>query len=255
MPRQWWTALWASLGYGLVLLGSLVAAVAYYPQFAQNIGKLKALAPLPVLRNLVSDLESGGLWAYIAGQQFFKGCNTLGTAAAVLFACGAIAGEANRGTLEIWLARPFSRTRLLLERYAAGALALIVPVFLTTWSIPAQMRIFDVPGELSMGLLTRAAVHQSALLLAIYSATFAFSCGGRHPLRIAFGVLFATTLMFALYLVENLTQYSLFRLADVARFMRMADHGLDAGLVGAMFGAAAIFLLIGWRVFTRRIPL
>jgi len=255
MPRPWWTAFWASLGYGILLLGALVAAMAYYPQFAENIGKFKALAPLAVLKNLVGELEEGGLWAYVAGQQFFKGCNTLGTAAAVLFAAGAVAGEANRGTMEIWLARPISRTRLLWTRYAAGAAALIAPVFWTTWTIPLQMRIFDVPGELSYGLLTLAALHQSALLLAIYSVTFACSCNGRHPLRIAFVVLFLTTLQFALYLVEQLTHYSLFRLTDVQHFMAIAKDGLDPALVLPLVGVSALSLGIGWWLLRRRLPL
>jgi ABC-type transport system involved in multi-copper enzyme maturation permease subunit len=61
------------------------------------------------------------VFAYVTGQHFFKGCNTLGTAAAVLLAVGAVAGEAHRGTLEIWLARPLSRRRILSERWVQGA--------------------------------------------------------------------------------------------------------------------------------------
>jgi ABC-type transport system involved in multi-copper enzyme maturation permease subunit len=62
-------------------------------------------------------------------QHFFKGCNALGGMVAVIFAMNAVAAEAQRGTLEIWLARPLSRRRLLLERWAAGAIWLSLPVF------------------------------------------------------------------------------------------------------------------------------
>lgn len=255
MPRPWWTAFWASLGYGLILFGALAAAIAYYPRFLANIGSLRSLAPLPVLRSLVGDLESGGLWAYVAAQQFFKGCNALGSPAAALFACGAIAGEANRGTLEIWLARPLSRARLFAVRYAAGALALVVPVFLTSWSVPWLCGLFDVGGTVPLALLTRAAAHQSALLLAIYSITFALSCAGRHPLRIAFVVLFVSTAMFALYLVERVTHWSLYRLTDVKVYLAIERAGaLDMALVGPMLAASAVAVVFGWLIFRRRLP-
>ena len=42
---------------------------------------------------------AAGVSAYVTAQHFFKGCNTLGAACAILFAFGAIAGEAHRGTL------------------------------------------------------------------------------------------------------------------------------------------------------------
>jgi hypothetical protein len=255
VPHPWRLAAWAALGYGAVLFGSLALAILYYPQFLQNVGSFRALAPLPVLKDLVGAVETGGLWAYVAGQQYFKGCNSLGAPAAALFACGAIAGEANRGTLEIWLARPLSRLRLYAVRYVAGALALCLPVFATSWSIPWLMQVADVKGELSYALLTRASVHQSALLLAIYSLTFALSAAGRHPLRIAFWVLFATTAMFALYLIDRVTHWSLFRLTDVHAFLRIQRSGaLDPVLLGSMLAASALFAGAGWFVFRRRLP-
>ena len=116
MPHLWRTTAWRTLGHFLVLGLALFAALMYFPTFAENIGKYRDLVPIPALKDLVGQLEEGGLWAYVAGQHYFKGCNTMGIAAAVLFACGAVAGEAQRGTLEIWLARPVTRTRLLLER-------------------------------------------------------------------------------------------------------------------------------------------
>jgi len=39
---------------------------------------------------------------YISGQHFFKGCNTLGTAAAVLFAVGAVAGDVCGRIRSVW---------------------------------------------------------------------------------------------------------------------------------------------------------
>jgi hypothetical protein len=256
VPRLWHSAFWGAFGYGLILLAMLVPAVAFYPKFAENISSLRALAPLPVLQTLVDELEAGGLWAYIAGQQFFKAANTVGVAAAVLFAVMGPALEAQRGTLEILLARPYSRTRILLERYAAGALAVTVPIFLTTWSVPAQLAYFGIEERLPWELLTLASVHQSLLLLTIYSVTFALCAAGRHPIPIAFTVLFLTTLQFGIYMVQNWTHWSLFRLTDVQRFMDIEhDLALDLSRVLPMAAVSALFLLLAWWLFRRRLPL
>ncbi len=256
MPRLWYSAFWGAFGYGLILFVMLVPAVAFYPQFAQNIGSLRALAPLQVLRDVVDQLEGGGLWAYLAAQQFFKAANTVGVAAAVLFAVMGPSLEAQRGTLEILLARPLSRTRILLERYLAGALAVTVPVFITTWTLPAQLAYFGIEEHLPFELLTLASAHQSLLLLAIYSLTFALSAAGRHPIPIAFTVLFLTTLQFGIYMVQNWTHWSIFRLTDVPAFMDIEhDLALDPNRTLPLVAVSALFLALAWWLFRRRLPL
>lgn len=246
-------ALWRGLFLALVLELMLVPAVLYWPQFEVNIGKLKSLTPLPVLKQLVGTLESGGVFAYVAGQHFFKGCNVLGAVAAVLFAMGAVAGEAHRGTLEIWLARPVSRTRLLGERWLQGALSLCLPVILTTLTIPPLLARIDIESRLSPYLW--AALHQCLFLLCIYALTFLWSCAGRRPLAIAMGMLFLTILQFALYLVEHATHWSMIRLMDIEVLMRIqARGGLDARLVGAMAGFTALCFVLSHAAFRRRVP-
>ncbi len=98
-----------ALAYLLLLEAMLAAAILYWPNFEENVGALKLMAPIDMLKDMVDTLAQGGIEAYVTGQHFFKGCNTLGTASAALFAAGAVAGEVHRGTLEIWLARPFTR--------------------------------------------------------------------------------------------------------------------------------------------------
>lgn len=255
MPRLWRSSLWRGIGLFLVLFVSLFAAVLYFPTFAENIGKYSKLVPIPALRELVGQLEEGGLWAYIAGQHFFKGCNTMGVAGAVLFACGAIAGESQRGTLEIWLARPVTRTRLLLETYAAGALSVIVPVFASSLTVPLMLSVKQIEIDFAPRLLWLASLHQSALLLAIYSLTFFFSTIGTQPTRIAFLIMFAAMIEFSFYMIERLTDFSLFRLTDVQRFLELQDSGqLDLRIVLPLLTISVGLLgLSVWR-FGRRLP-
>jgi ABC-2 type transport system permease protein len=253
MGRALRSTLGRAVGFFVVLELMLIPAVLYWPEFARHAKQLRAMAPLPVMRDLVDTLEQGGVFAYVTGQHFFKGCNTLGTAAAVLLAVGAIAGEAHRGTLEILLARPVSRARVLTERFLAGAIAVAAPVVATTLTIP--MLLERVGQTLPYGPLLLAAVHESLLLLALYSVGFFLSAISRAPLGIAFGLLFFTIFQFAIYLVERLTHWSLFRLADVERFLFIQQNGrLDLRVVAPLAGVVVLGYVASLIAFRRRTP-
>lgn len=244
---------WRTLGYFVVLEGLLVAAILFWPRFQENLDALKGMAPMQVLQDLVDTIDQTGVVAYVNGQQFFKGCNSVGTAAAVFLAMGAVAGEAHRGTLEIWLARPFSRRRILTQRYAAGALALVLPVLASTATIPWLLGY--VGEELDLGPLLLCAAHQSLFLLAFYSLTFLYSCASSKPAQIAFVVLMASTFQFAIYMIQDVSRWSIFRLTDVLTFGRIYDaRALDAGSAIGLAAVSAIAFELSQRVFARRTP-
>lgn len=232
----------------------LVAAILYWPSFRENLGSLKAIAgPMPMLQDMLAEIEETGVLAYATGQHFFKGCNTLGLAAAVLFAVGAVAGEAHRGTLEIWLARPFSRTRLLTERYVAGALALGIPIFVSAATIPLLVELVDEQVELGAMLL--CSIHEWVFLMTIYGLTFLLSTLGSHPTRITLLVLFLSTFEFAIYMVKVVTDWSYFRLADIKTFVDVARTGrLDAGILLPLLAAVVVLYVVSLFAFRRRVP-
>jgi ABC-type transport system involved in multi-copper enzyme maturation permease subunit len=253
--RRLLTGLPASmLGYFVLLEAMLVAAILYWPNFEENVGALRAMAaPIPALVDLVSQIEETGVLGYVTGQHFFKGCNTLGGAAAVLFAAGAVAGEVHRGTLEIWLARPFTRTRLLTERWIAGALALAIPVFASAATIPLLVRQVDEYVELWPMML--CSIHEVVFLLGLYSLTFLLSTIGSRPTRITLVVLFLSTFEFAIYMVKQVTHTSLFRLADIEVFVRITDErAFDWGILGGLLGFVVACYVASVVLFQRRVP-
>lgn len=243
----------ASLAFAVILEVMLVAAIRFFPNFEEHFETLRILAGISSLQGIMTQIEEGGVVAYVVAQQFFKGCNTLGTAAAVLFAVGAVAGEVHRGTFELWLARPYTRARILAERFAAGAVAVVLPVFLTSATIPPLCA--GIGEEVLLWPMLLCAVQQSALLLFIYSLTFLFSALGSNPTRIALGMLFCSTFSFAIYMIEVVTHYSIYRWTDVEVFLRIAtDQKLPWGKLGTLLGASALCGVAALAALRRRVP-
>lgn len=254
MSRQTRSYFLRSLAFGVVLQAMLTPALIWWPSFAENIGSLKSLAsPIPFLRKGLDMIDQTGVTGYVVAQHFFKGCNTLGVTAAVLLAMGAVAGEAHRGTLELWLSRPVSRTRLLSERFAAGLVAVALPVFATSASVPWLLGF--VGETMAWDDLLRCSVHSALFLGAVYGVTFLLSALGNDPVRIAFAMLFLTIFEFATYMVKTITHWSLFRLVDIETFVgitlrKALDPGVELGFATATLACYAASL---W-VFHRRVP-
>jgi len=165
----------------------------------------------------------------------------------------AVAGEAQRGTLEIWLARPLSRRRLLLERWFAGAFWVSVPILVSTATVPFLGSLVEESFDLWRLLL--CAAHQSIFLLAIYSLTFLWSTASSNPLAIGFSMLLAAIAELSLYMIERLTHWSAFRLADVGVYQSIYDEGKLPWPITLSLAAVSIAsVLIALRVFARRTP-
>lgn len=245
--------LWMGLAYFAVLEALLVAAMLYWPQFAKNLEHLKTLIPLDVLREMADRIDESGASAYVHAQHFFKACNALGGLVAVLFAMNAVAGEAQRGTLEIWLARPLARRRLLLERWSAGAFWISVPILVSTATVPFLGSLVDESFGLPRLLL--CATHQCLFLLAIYSVTFLCSCASSNPLAIGFSMLLAAIAELSLYMIERLTHWSVFRFADVGIYQGIYDEGwLPWRITLSLAALSVVCVLVSLRVFARRTP-
>jgi ABC-type transport system involved in multi-copper enzyme maturation permease subunit len=246
--------LFTLLGYTLVLELMLAAAILYWPNFRDNLGAVKLLSkPLPVLGDIIAQVESMGVAAYVVGQHFFKGCNVLGAAAAALIGAAAVAGEAQRGTLEIWLARPVTRLRLASERYLSGQAVIWLGVFLTTLTIP--LLLTQVDEIMRLDRLMLCALHQCLFLGAVYSITYLISCASSEPMRISMGVLFFMIFQFGIYMVKTVTHWSVYRLADIEVFHHiLVDGVLDWGIAGPMLAINLAGFLGGYVFLKRRCP-
>ena len=253
MRRELRFYFFASLFYAVVLEALLAGAILFWPDFKKNTSALQAMMPVQFLKDIVGTVAKGGVGAYVCLQQYFKGCNMLGAVAAVLFAIVAVAVEAQRGTLEIWLARPLSRKRILTERFVAGALATCLPVFATSLSIPWLLGFVDE--RLAVRPLMLAALHQSIFLLAVYAITFLCSSVSHQPMRIVFVMLVLTVFEFSIYTVKEMTHWSLLRLSDLDVYQRIFnENALDLRIVAPLLAVSALCYAASLYAFERRVP-
>ena len=106
-----------AVGLGLILWGSLMPIV--YEAFKDQIGKLFASGNMP---QQFAQFGGGDLFS-LPGAVALGFIHPIAVALTLVFALGfpvaAIAGERQRGTLEVILARPLSRRRLYLTMLAA----------------------------------------------------------------------------------------------------------------------------------------
>ena len=128
-----------------------------------------------------------------------------------------------------------------------------MPVFVSSYTIPALLTRVDQ--TMAWGDLTRCSIHMSAFLGAVYSIAFLWSSLGSEPLRISFVMLFASILTFAIYMVETITNYSLYRIVDIEVFMGIVmKNQLDWRYVGPMLGVSALLYVLSLKAFQQRLP-
>jgi len=85
--------------------------------------------------------------------------------------------------------------------------------------------------------------------------SFLWSCHSSEPMRISFVMLFISVMIFALYLVEGVTHYSLYRLVEIKVFMRIiTKDAMNWTLLAPMLACTAAAYGLSVRAFLKRVP-
>jgi ABC-2 type transport system permease protein len=242
---------WKSLAAAALLEVHLVIAIRYFPDFEQNLDAIRKIVPFEPFRKVIDATAKRGFDGYLALQHFFKATNTFGTFAAVFFGMGAVAGEVERRTIELLLSRPISRTRILATKYVAGALGLLLPLFLVTATAIPLARTIDEP--VAAGPLFLQAVHSGLFLLALYSLTFALSTAMSDSARVAYLVLGVSVIEFSLLVLREASAVSYYKLVDISVLLQIVatdrlPWATDLGMAAA---SAALFAVAVVRFRTR----
>lgn len=165
---------------GLVLVVGLYLPL--YPSIGGNPEFLSILESMPpeLINALNYDQITTGA-GYTLGTVHGLIAFVLLTIAAVGWGTAAIAGDEERGTLELTLAHGVSREQLVLERLAAIVVKLVT---LVAW-VSLLIVILNVPSELELSVGGIAAGGVSLLGISLVTATFGLLAGALTGRRIA----------------------------------------------------------------------
>lgn len=245
--EQWWKVVLCTL----LMQAHLIICVIYFEDFDREQETIRKLVPFEFLKKSIDAFMKLGFDGYVGFQHFSKAANTFGTFAAVFFAMDAVAGEVERRTMEHLLSRPISRGRILLTKYAVGAVGLMLPLLLTT---PTVIPMAQWVGEsIQLWPLFLQTLHSCLFLLVFYSLTFLLSTCMSQALLVGFLVLGFALIQFALLIVRGASHFSIYKLSDVNLLVEIIAKGrIDWRIEGLLVAISAALLGASlWR-FKRR---
>ena len=185
VTRSLWDGRRSFGGFAAYIVLLVAAIVSIYPSLGHNPALTKLVQSYP--GTLKAFIGFGGVVDYTSGigylgiELFSLMLPALLTAAAVAAGSRAIAGEEEQQTLDLLLANPISRRRLVLEKAAALVALLVLLSVVTFGSLAASTALAGV--DVTLAHLA-AATTQTALFALLYGA-IALAVGaatGRHSL-------------------------------------------------------------------------
>ena len=238
--------LWWALGLG----GLTLVTVATYPAVRDMPGLEDLLEGLPeALLALIGESDLVSPEGYLNSQLFGAIVPILFLFYGVAAGAGAIAGEEENRTLDLLLANPVSRTRVLLEK----ALAMIIGVALLGVILWLATYLPAVAVNMDLDPMRLAAVIGSACLFGFFMGAFALMVGaatGSRGLSIGLGAALGVAaylvnslapLVDALESLQKLSPFFYYYEADPLRNGLDPVHAAVLGVGGLVFVVIAVF--------------
>ncbi len=250
-----WDARRALLGWTVTIGGIAVLYSAFYPSIS-NPSMAAALKNYPDSLKKAFNIED------LTSPQGYLGSYVFGLLVPILLAVfmivmgsRAIAGDEESGTLDLVLAHPVSRPRLLLARFAAlvtqvVVVCVVVYLLLLAMSGPAKF------AEVGAGYLGAATVQLA--MFGICIAALALGVGaatGRRAVAIGTGTAVAVLGYFGNNLAPQVHGLEWARYLSPFFYFsgnKPLVNGIDPGYVGVLLAAAAVFVAAGLVRFQRR---
>lgn len=251
-----WSAVWWTIGIGAFI--ALIFAI--YPSFRDSSAQLdKSLQNIPdAARNLFTDTSDFlSPVGYLSSQCYYLLVPLLFSFLAISLGSSLLAREEQNKTLELLLARPVSRTRLLLSKAAAGTSILLIVGLVTAVLGAILCNLVGFPGVKALGVFYVTIMCLDFALL-FGALSFTLTAMGRFGRGAAIGI--STLLALASYIFSSLdkTVHWLLWPARVLPFhyyhpADMLRSGTLSGYEAAgMLAVSVVLLLLAIAAFRRR---
>ena len=191
---------------------------------------------------------------YMNSTTFFMMVPLLFIAFAAGLGAKAIAGEEEHGTLDVLLANPLPRWRVVLDKF--GALVLLTVVLGASLWLGLAVGGAAVHMDLKLGRL--AAVTLSAILLGVAFGTLALAVGaatGKRGLSTALASVVGVVAYFLNSLAPVVSSLQPYRKLSLLYYYIGADplrNGLNLGHAAVLAGVTVVLLAVGVLAFQRR---
>ena len=246
-----------SLAWWVAGMGALnIVTMLFYPSFAElpEINEILEDAG-PLLQAFVGDIEDfTSPEGFVDAELFAFMVPLLFIALGILGGSGAVAGEEERGTLDLLLSNPLNRWRVVVDKFAANMVVLVV-LAVGTWG-GLVVGALAVSMDISLARMAEATV--SAALLGAAFGTLALALGSWRGKRGAAAGIAAAAAVGSYLLnsfaplvdaIEPLKNLSLFHYYSSARPL---VNGLDPAHALVLAAATLTLLAAALVMFERR---
>lgn len=169
-----WQRRWSTFWWSVGIVSFIAVTLVFYPTFKNSALQLeRSLASLPkaALGLFGGSSDFFSPIGYLNSQIFFLLLPLLLTMLAVAIGASLIAREEQDMTIELLLARPVSRNRLMTAKIVAGSLALAIVSVVALVAVVVCARLFQLDGVPSSAI---ALATVNAFLLAYCTGAVAF---------------------------------------------------------------------------------
>jgi ABC-2 type transport system permease protein len=183
---------WHIVGYGLglALYGALIVAI--FPAYADMWADIELPAAYESLfGEAVTDLARPSNFLSV---EFFAWVPIVLSIYAAVVSTGMLAGEESRGTTELLLALPVTRSRVFAEKVAGFVLGALVITLLASLGWVAAVPFVDLSGDVSIPELTLATV--GLLSAPMFFASVGLLLGALAPSRAAAAGILSALIVF-----------------------------------------------------------
>lgn len=239
------------IGFSLTTFLLALLVLWLYPPYRDAFASLDLP---PVLRKVMGEEAPVGSFEQFLAQEFFTWVPIVLIVYAIISATGTLAGEEGAGTLDILIAQPVKRHRVVLEKAAGLTLGLTVA---TLASLPGFLIGAGIAGlGARLGDIFPAVINMLPLVFLFLA--FSLWASAALPTRgaaaavtigVVVGMYFFNVIGAAVQDVDFLRRLSPFYWADAAHVLM---HGFDWARAGGLFSIAGLFLLLALWSFGRR---
>lgn len=186
--------------------------------------------------------------------EFFSWISLVLITIAIIAGTGVIAGEEGSGTLELLLAQPIRRWRLLAEKSAGVAVALAGTAAISYLGFVAGKRLADLPvTDFRLAQAVAFMLPITLLYLAVAVAAAAALPNRSSAAMLCIGLViadfFVNTIGGAVASLHGMRKVSAFYWSDAGHILL---HGFDWTRAAALLGIAALVFVVALAAFERR---